>query len=65
MIDFILSHPWSLCMAWILASFFVWSLCAITGQADEESEKMGRMDFTFWACVLSLLILAALWWGYR
>jgi len=43
MIDFILSHPWSLCMAWILASFFVWSLCAITGQADEESEKMGRI----------------------
>ena len=43
MIDFITTHPWTACMAYIIASFFVWSLCAIAGQADEESEKMGRL----------------------
>jgi len=43
MIDFILSHPWSCCMAYIVACFWVWALCAIAGQADEESEKMGRI----------------------
>jgi len=43
MIDFILTHPWSCTMAWILASFLFWSLCAIAGRADEESEKMVRI----------------------
>ncbi len=43
MIDFILTHPWSCTMAWIILSFFVWSLCAIAGQADTEAEKMGRV----------------------
>ena len=43
MIDFITTHPWSCCMAYTLACALVWSLCAIAGQADEESEKMGRL----------------------
>ncbi|OPZ47674.1 MAG: hypothetical protein BWY92_01729 [Firmicutes bacterium ADurb.BinA052] len=43
MIDFILSHPWSCCMAYIVACFWVWALCAIAGQADDEAEKMGKL----------------------
>ena len=43
MIDFILSHPWSLCMAWIIMSFFVWSWLVVAGRADDEAEKMGRI----------------------
>jgi len=43
MIDFILSHPWSCCMAYIVACFWVWALCAIAGQEDDEQEKMGRI----------------------
>lgn len=42
MIDFITTHPWSCCMAWIGASFFVWSLCAIAGRADQQAEEMFR-----------------------
>ena len=40
MTEFIVTHPWSCCMAWTLASFVVWSLCAIAGRADDEAEKM-------------------------
>jgi len=43
MIDFILSHPWSLCMAWIILSFFVWSWLSVASDADDEAEKMGRI----------------------
>jgi hypothetical protein len=43
MIDLILSHPWSCCMAYIVACFWVWALCAIAGQADDEAEKMGKL----------------------
>ena len=43
MIDFITTHPWSLCMAWILMSFFVWSWLSVAGRADEQAEKMGRV----------------------
>jgi len=41
MTDFI--NPWTLTLAWTLASFVVWSLCAIAGEADEEQEKMGKL----------------------
>jgi len=41
MIDFITTHPWSCCMAWIILSFVCWSLCAIAGQADDEAERWG------------------------
>ena len=44
MIDFILSHPWSLCMAWIVACYLVFMCLFITGSdADDEMEKMGRI----------------------
>ncbi len=43
MTDFILTHPWSLCMAYLITCFFVWSLCAIAEHADDEAEKMGRI----------------------
>ena len=43
MIDFILSHPWSLCMASIILSFFVWSWLSVASDADDEAEKMGRI----------------------
>lgn len=43
MIDFIATHPWSCCMAWIVACFWAWSLCAIAGRADDDMEKMGRV----------------------
>ena len=43
MIDFILSHPWSLCMAWIIMSFFVWSWLVVAGRADDEAEKIVRL----------------------
>lgn len=43
MIEFVTTHPWSCTMAYLIACFFVWSLCAIAGQADDEAEKMGRI----------------------
>ena len=43
MIDFILSHTWSLCMAWIIMSFFFWSWLVVASRADDEAEKMGRI----------------------
>ena len=43
MTDFIVSHPWSCTMAYLIACFIVWSLCAIAGRADDEAEKMGRI----------------------
>ena len=43
MIDFILSHPWSLCMAWILACFFLASFIHVGAERDDEAEKMGRI----------------------
>lgn len=43
MIDFILTHPWSLCMAWTLASFLFWTLLVVASDADDEQEKMGRI----------------------
>lgn len=44
MTDFILSHPWSLCMAWIIACFFgVAFIAAGTERDDDEAEKMGRI----------------------
>ena len=44
MIDFILTHPWSCTMAWIILSFFVWSwLVVAASRADDEAEKMGRI----------------------
>ena len=44
MTDVIASHLWDLCsMAYLIACFIVWSLCAIAGQADDEAEKMGRI----------------------
>lgn len=36
-------NPWIVALAWTLASFVVWSLCAIAGQADDEAEKMGKL----------------------
>ena len=43
MIDFITTHPWSCCMAWIIMSFFVWSWLVVASRADDEAEKMGRV----------------------
>ena len=43
MIDFILTHPWSCTMAWIILSFFVWSWLSVASDADDEAEKMGRI----------------------
>lgn len=44
MIDFITTHPWSLCMAWIVACYLVFMCLFITGSdADDEAEKMGRV----------------------
>ena len=43
MIDFILSHPWSCTMAWIILSFFVWFWLVVASRADDEAEKMGRI----------------------
>ncbi len=43
MIDLILSHPWSCCMAYIVACFWVWALCAIAGQADDRADEMLRI----------------------
>lgn len=43
MTDFILTHPWSLCMAYLITCFFVWSLCAIAGEADDRADEMLRI----------------------
>jgi len=43
MIDLILSHPWSCCMAWIIMSFFVWSWLVVASRADDEAEKIVRL----------------------
>ena len=53
-------------IVWTLAMFIVWSWLVVVsrrrrGREDGENSKGEMMDFTFWACVLSLLILAALW----
>lgn len=42
MTEFIVTHPWSCCMAWVLACAFVWSLCAIAGRADQQADEMFR-----------------------
>ena len=43
MTEFIIEYRAPLLIVYTLACFWMWSLCAIAGEADEESEKMGRI----------------------
>lgn len=43
MIDFLIEYRAPLLIVYTLACFWVWALCAIAGQADDEAEKMGKL----------------------
>jgi len=44
MIDFILSHPWSCCMAWIIACFFGVAFIAAGTERDDEARADYHRD---------------------
>ena len=45
MIDFILSHPWSCCMAWIIACFFGVAFIAAGTERDDEAQRLALRMF--------------------
>ncbi len=45
MIDFITTHPWSCCMAWIIAWFFGVAFIAAGTERDDEAQRLALRMF--------------------
>lgn len=45
MIDFITTHPWSCCMAWIIACFFGVAFIAAGTERDDEAQRLALRMF--------------------